>query len=420
MSLAPGVGLRPWHPLWARWSILSRGQRVASTALLIAVLTAIAFIFRPPPRVETVRLERRSIVETLVTTGRVRAAARVQVGTQIVGTVERVLVDEGDRVEAGQTLMSLSATELEAQSREARARLEVAEASLNRIREVESPIASSNLRDAQLELEQAESDLARYTRVLAVGGVSEQRVEQARRAAEIARARYEQSRITAQSALSGADLRAAEASVAVAREAYLAAESREQRSRITSPSAGRVLTRSVEPGDAVQPGAVLMELALDGEAELVIFPEERALGRLRLGQVATASTDAFPDQAFTARVSRVGASVDPQQGTVEVRLIVPDPPSYLVPDMTVSVNIELDRRPEALTLPRASVRAPATDTASVWVVRRGVVERAPVTLGASDMDHVEILDGVSLDDEVVLRPPAEITPGQRLRTAPAR
>jgi HlyD family secretion protein len=386
----------------------------------IVLLTAIVFMFRSAPRVETVSLERREVVETLVTTGRVRAAARVHIGTQIIGTVERVLVDEGARVDAGQPLITLNATELEAQSREARARLEVAEAALNRLRDVESPIAASNLRDAELELEQAERDLERYSRVLELGGVSEQRVDEARRAVEAARARYEQARIGAQSALGGADLRAAQANVAIAGEAYRAAASRLELSRITSPAAGRVLIRSVEPGDAVQPGRVLMELALDGDTELVVFPEERALGRIRPGQTAIASTDAFPGNTFHATVDRVGSVVDPQQGTVEVRLTVAVPPSYLVPDMTVSVNIETDRRPDALTLPREAVRAPLTDTAWVIVVREGLAERAPVTLGASDMEHVEILQGLRLDDQVVLRSAREITPGNRIPTFEVR
>jgi HlyD family secretion protein len=381
---------------------------------------AIVFLIRTPPRVETVSLERREVVETFVTTGRVRSAARVHIGTPIVGTVERVPADEGARVVAGQTLIVLNATELAAQTREARARLRVAESSLNRVRDVDSPIAVSNLRDAELELDQAETDLGRYTRILEVGGISQQRVDEARRAVDVARARYQQARINANSTLSGADLRAAEANVAVAEEAVRTAASRQELSRITSPAAGRVLIRSVEPGDAVQPGRVLMELALDGDTELVVFPEERALSRLRPGQTARVSADAFPDQTFGATVGRVGSVVDPQQGTVEVRLVVATPPAYLVPDMTVSVNIETARRAGVLTLPREAIRAPMSDTAWVMVVRQGVAERAPVTLGATDADHVEILDGLRLDDRVVLRSAREIAAGQRVRTSERR
>jgi HlyD family secretion protein len=321
---------------------------------------------------------------------------------------------------AGQTLLALDATELDAQTREARARLEAAEASLARLRSVEAPIAASRLRDADLELEQAETDLGRYTRMLETGGVSEQRVDQVRRVAEVARARYEQARIEAESALTGAGLRAAEANVAVARAAVRAAASRQDLGRITSPAAGRVLLRSVEPGDAVQPGRTLMELALEGDVELVAFPEEEALGRLRHGQTAKVSADAFPSETFQATVARVGSVVDPQQGTVEIRLAVAEPPPYLLPDMTVSVNIETDRRRHALTLPREAITESSAGEAWVLVVRDGRAERAPVTLGGSDAAHVEIRDGVRPDEPVILRPGGKITPGTRVRAARRR
>ena len=181
-----------------------------------------------------------------------------------------------------------------------------------------------------------------------------------------------------------------------------------------------MLIRNAEPGDAVQPGTVLMEIAIDGPTELIVFPDERSLGDLREGQPALASADPFPDRSFDAAVTRIAPVVDPQQGTIEVRLTVPAPPSYLLPDMTVSVNIVVDRRAAAWTLPIGVVRAPLSDTAWVLVVRDGRAERAAVELGIRDDQFIEIIAGVLPDAPVVAETPGTVEPGSRVRSRPLR
>ncbi len=93
----------------------------------------------------------------------------------------------------------------------------------------------------------------------------------------------------------------------------------------------------------VQPGRTLLVVARDGPTQLSVLPDEKNLAFLRLGQPATASVDAFPDRVFPARVAYIAPAVDLSRGTVEVKLDVPDPPPFLRPDMTVSVNVEVGR-----------------------------------------------------------------------------
>jgi HlyD family secretion protein len=178
-----------------------------------------------------------------------------------------------------------------------------------------------------------------------------------------------------------------------------------------------VLTRAVEPGDAVQPGRALLDLALDGPTELVVFPAEENLGQLRMGAPATASSDAFPDSVFQARVSMVAPSVDPSQGTVEVRLAVDDPPPYLLPEMTVSVNIEAGRRENASVLPEEAVRGLGTDSPWVAVARDGKLARQPVEVGLRTDRYVEILSGVA-SGELVVPPVDSPALGDRVRVHP--
>jgi HlyD family secretion protein len=187
---------------------------------------------------------------------------------------------------------------------------------------------------------------------------------------------------------------------------------------MVAPAAGTVLIRDVEPGDAAQPGRTLLELALDGPTEIVVFPAEENLGGIRVGALATASADAYPEQSFPARVSLVAPSVDAAQGTVEVRLRVDEPPPYLLPDMTLSVNIEAGRREGASVLPEEAVRGLGTPGPWVAVVRDGRLERQDVEVGLRAGAWVEILSGLAESDAVVS---AAGSPelGARVRVRPA-
>jgi HlyD family secretion protein len=416
-GIAAGAGAA-WRRgvAWVR-----RRPRRALAAAAGAALLVLAVRWLVPDAVATVTPERREVVETLVTTGRVRSVSRTQVGAPRVGTVARVGAREGDRVSAGQLLLALEDAEPRAAAAEARARLAAAEAALGRVASVELPSAAATLDAAELEARLLRRDVERLRVLYEAGGVSRQEFEGAQRAAEAAQARLEGARASAGSlAGGGADRRAAEAGVAQAREALDAALARLEETRVRAPAAGTVLIREVEPGDAVEPGRVLMEVALDGPTELLVFPDERAVARLREGQAAVASADAFPDRRFPATVARIAPVVDPQQGTIEVRLAVPDPPAYLLPDMTVSVNVELARRPGAWTLPLGVVRAPLTDTAWVLVVRDGRAERARVRLGIRDERFVEVVAGVAPGEPVVAEPAGEVEPGARVRARPRR
>jgi HlyD family secretion protein len=180
-----------------------------------------------------------------------------------------------------------------------------------------------------------------------------------------------------------------------------------------------VLSRSVEPGDVAQPGQPLLEIAFDGPSELVVFPAEEDIGALRVGAPAMVSADAYPDLTFEAEVSLVFPSVDPDQGTVEVRLSIPDPPEYLRPFMTVSVNIEAARKAGASVLPAEAVGELGTDSPWVQLVRNGRIERQPVEVGIVGEEWVEILSGLGAADEVVLSGTA-LEPGTRVRRRGSR
>jgi HlyD family secretion protein len=195
------------------------------------------------------------------------------------------------------------------------------------------------------------------------------------------------------------------------------AQARFANTRIESPGPGRVLTRDVEPGDAVQPGRVLLTVALDGPTQLTAVPDERDIAWLREGQPATASADPYPSQRFPARVSYIAPAIDPEQGTVEIRLDVDSPPPYLRPDMTVSVQVTTATRAGALVVPVEVVQDPQSPTPWVRVVRNGRIARQDVTLGVRGERYAEIRGGLAEDDAVVASSTGIPALGRRARAA---
>jgi HlyD family secretion protein len=349
-----------------------------------------------PNRVEAAEAVRRDVSRTLVLTGRVRPPARPRLGASIAGTVRQVLVREGDRVERGQLLVRIDDAEQTAALAQARAALAAAEAR-----------ARSTFEQAELEVQQANRDLARARTLEAQGAISARELEVAEQAAADA-----QSELDVARARGGTTGSAPLAEVARARAEVSGAAARYALTRILAPASGTVLVRAVEPGDAVAPGQMILDLALDGPTELVAQAREENLPDLRPNASAMASADAFPSQRFVARLDRVSPVVDRAQGTVELRFSVPDPPSYLRADMTISINVEVARRDSALVIPKAVVRDIRSSAPWVAVEEDGRAVRRPVRVGLEGDDAVEITDGLTEGERVL---PAPVEPGQRVR-----
>jgi HlyD family secretion protein len=336
--------------------------------------------------VEVVELRPRDLTQTLVVNGRVLAPRRVLIGAQQSGIVVRRLVEEGDPVREGQLLLELD-------SAEARASLAQAQSGLTQVQEVAQPVTRATLSQAESTLHHAQWQHDRNKQLLQDGIIPQSQLEDSRKTLEIAQAVLLSARAQSKSSAVGSDLQLAQATVALAK-------ARLAQTRVVAPAKGVVLTRSVEVGDQVQPGKTLYTLVLSEPLQLLIQPDERNLSQLRTGQEALASTDAFPDRRFPARISYVAPGVDATKGTVDVKLELPQMPDYLRPDMTVSVEIRFGQRRNALAIPFQALRNSVNPY--VLVLRAGRAVKVPVKLGQRGDRETEISAGLQAGDIVLL------------------
>ena len=213
----------------------------------------------------------------------------------------------------------------------------------------------------------------------------------------------------------GADSRVVLTALLQAQAQLAGANVRLAQTRIAALQDGIVLTRDVEPGDVVQPSRMLLVMAADSDTQLVFQLDERNLAWIALGQKARASADAYPQHVFDAVVSYIAPSIDPQRGSVEVRLRVRDAPNSLKPDMTVSVDLTVAAKNQVLTLPSEAVRGVATPSPWVLAVEGGHVVRKEVKLGIRGEGTTEIASGVAEGATIVQRDGQVLLAGQRVR-----
>ena len=377
---------------------------IVSALLLIIVAGFFAFRWWQGPLLPSYRISSMPLVQTVVATGRVVAVSNTDIGSEISGVVLERRVAEGEQVAAGDLLLVLSSDDVAAQVRQA-------EAELAELISSTRPQAVVDLTNAKVALAQADRNVERRRELAAISAISDEEMEQAIQAQAQARNNLENARLRANALSSGG----VEEDLLSARIAALQAQL--NKAQVRSKVSGTILTRNVEVGDLVQPGQSLFTIALDGKTEIRVPLDERNLSRLALQQPAVAIADAYPDKPFPVRISFIAPSIDPQRGTVEVRLSVDPVPDFLRQDMTVSVNIETDQRAKALVIPNDALANVKEDSAEVLLLRDGKIQRRVVKLGLRGLSASEVLSGLSAGDEILVDATVSLADGKRVRTA---
>jgi len=359
-------------------------QRLIAAGIAGLVVVAVAaFMLRPVP-VTVVKPERRDVVEVVVASGKLRAVRQSMVGAESAGVVESVEVTEGDAVKTGQLMGRLRLGETDA-------RLAGALASLR--------AAQTNLRGEQSQLESDVRELQRARELAERKLVPVAELDAAEAAERVQRAQTDASR---------ARLEEAQAEVDKIRPEFGKRE-------VRAPFDGVVIERMVEPGTSVSAATGWFSIAEMTTTEIYVETDENNLGRLAVGQPAIAVAPAYPDRPFPAKLTQVGPNVDSERGVVGLRLLADKVPEFVLPNMTIDVNIEVQRTANAVALPASALllRGPP----AVLAVVDGRLEKRPVKVLGRNPDWVAV-DGLATDAEV-LQDARGGREGQRVRAAAA-
>lgn len=339
-----------------------------------------------PVRVITAQM--LPLEQWVVASGQVRYQSLARIGAEITGTVAERFVREGDQVQAGDLLISLHQDEWLAQYKQA-------QTALAQLTNQLYPQALESLAEARLAYQQAQREAQRRTQLAEQGMLSTEQSEQAQSLAKTRKTSLTRAELLVRSLQPGGD------EERLLQQRLQSAKANLDKTQISAPFAGWVQTRNVEPGDQVQPGKVLLEIArLDG-LEVVAAVDEKYMAPLQLGQSAVVIADAWPEHELPATVSFIAPAVDESSGTLDVHLQVQDSEARLRQGMTVSVSILTAQKQQALLVPKDYIWHTEQGW-QVYTLADGKTALTPIELGLQSTTAVEVIKGITAGTQLVL------------------
>ena len=351
----------------------------------------------PPISVTAHKVARVEIAAGPVAVGTVRARVTSTVAAQMMGTVLEVRAQVGETVTAGQLLAVLDAREIE--TRRARAAAAGSEA------RHAIPEADSAVNSAKASLELAESTARRMKELFDKKSISPQEFDEVQARVRLARAGVESAE---------ARRRQVDERIRQAQESLAQVETLGSYARVTSPFAGIVTERRVDPGALALPGTPLFVLEQTSEYRFEAAVEESATGKIRVGSRARVELESL-GKTFETRVGEIVPGLDPASRSFLVKLDLPAV-AGLRSGLFGRATFALGRE-SRLMIPEASVQQEG-QVSSVLVPDSGQARRRMVTLGAQQGQLREALSGLEEGDFVIAPLPPGLTDGSRIEVKP--
>ena len=300
--------------------------------------------------VEVAAVETRPVAASYSGTAPLEAPAEAQVVAKTSGVALSVLVEEGDVVRAGQTLVRLDASRAELQAAQTAAQM--------------NKLQNQFARAQTLAKEQL-----------------------------IAASDYDQIRYDLENARAANRLANLELSYAA----------------VKAPISGVVASVTPKPGNFVQINTPIVRIVDTSTLEAVLNVPERELATMQAGLPVDLRVDALPGKTFTGTIDRISPVVDSGSGTFRV-IAEFDSGGLLQPGMFGRIDIDYDKRANATVVPRAALLDAGTN-AAVFAVRDGKAARVPVTLGYMDGQWAEVREGLAVGEQVVVAGKAALRDG---------
>lgn len=308
---------------------------------------------RPASKVNTASPTLDLVTDSVSAVGTLRARDQIALTTELSGRVVALNLRSGSRVTKGELLLRLD-------DRQARADLQMAEATFE---------------DFQRQLQRAQS-------LQSKNSISQSRVDELRTAAEVAAAQR------------------------------LSAQTRVDNHRIVAPFEGVIGLNDVSIGMFLTAGVEIATLDSTDQMRLDFAIPEKFLGQIRPGQLVQGHSPAYPEEHFRGELVELGTRIDERSRTLPARALIDNPDSKLRPGQFMAASLTLRQR-KALIIPEQAVMLRG-DESYVFVASDGIARRTPVELGTRSPGVVEVVSGLSLDDQIIITGQDRLSSGERI------
>lgn len=369
--------------------------------------------------VEIVQASSGEVVNYITVTGTAKAAKTAQLTPQIQETVQRVLVEEGDEVKAGERLIQLEQSDIKAKIDEAQAGLETAQAGLEELlagtREEEIDKLQAQVEQARANYEQAEKDYERYKKLFNKDVISKQQFESKKTGYISAKSSYQ----TAQESLKMAQrgptkeqIKTQQAKVRQSEAQLHTARLNLAKTALTAPFTGLIAEVEAEKGEMVgaQPIVSLVDLS---SVEIQTYVSEKNINKLEVGQGVTVNFNAFSHQK-QGKIKNIGPSLNQEEQGFPVEIEVDNGTDAIKAGMYAEIKIETQRSAGNLVIPKRSLLR-ENGSNYVFVVENNKAVKKEVRTGLSTVDKLEVLAGIEAGDKVVTVGSQRVTDGYAVR-----
>jgi membrane fusion protein (multidrug efflux system) len=327
------------------------------SAVMLFSLSASALVHaNPGPLVEVVKPEQQHVRDELVTFGSLTPDESVIIRPEIAGRVAQLHFREGQRVAAGDLLVSL-----------------------------DDAIARAELAQAQANLNLAEKNFERAQMLFKRGASNAQALDDA-----------------------SAQQQASRASLALS-------QARLDKTRIVAPYDGVLGLRQVSPGAYLSEGQDIVNLEVLDPLKVDFRIPQKAVSQIRLKQLIEVSLDAYPGERFSGEVFAINPRLDEVGRSQAIRAHISNREGRLSPGQFVRVSVILAERPNAWVIPEEAVM-PVGNRLLVNLVVDGKVELREVRLGKREAGKVEVVDGLQGDETLISAGWQKVRAGSPVRT----
>lgn len=361
--------------------------------------------------VSTAAAEERDIPTYFESTGTLASDSQTNVAPAVGGKIAEVNFDIGSFVKQGDVLIRLDSRDAQIRLDQAEKTLEQATASYRQA-QVRLGITSdgqtfnienfSQVRSTKAQLELAEKELSRATKLLESGDIPRSVYDQRKAQRETLLAQLDEARATAAIAVKTIDvtraaMMTAEAQVAAAKKSL-------SDTAVIAPISGYVAERNANVGEFISPNvpnAKIATLVKTSVLRMKIDVPEDSVGKVAKGQGVAVQVTAYPDRKFAGKIVRLAPNVNPTSRTMIAEAEVENPDGLLKPGQFATVRVSQSKPAAAIMIPASAVKTDGT-VSRVYVIKDGVASERLVQTGILENDMIEIKKGLAADETVAV------------------
>lgn len=350
---------------------------------LLTFCAATIFTVSCKNKSQSIRPERAPIVESVYASAAIRAADQYSLYAPVTGILQDFSVKEGDSVSEGQRIAGIENTNPGLNAENARLGMEQARRNMGALDELRAQLATLS-RQVRLDSLNYKRQQELWTNEVGTRAQYEKAqlaFESSVNSLRALQTRYRQQQQQLNTALEQAEIM------------YDMASKSSRDYTLTSKINGRVYALNYKPGELVNAQKPVAVLGRSGSFVIDMDVDEVDIARIRVGQQVYISMDAFPGQAFEARVTRILPSLDTKTQTFRVEAVFVNAPPALYPGLSAEANIVVSKKENALVIPLNYLKTPGS-----VLTEEGEVK---VTTGLKSLDKVEILSGINEQTKLI-------------------